>query len=195
MKVTRISPEIGAVSIDDARKQLRIDPDDTSQDVIILELVQTATSEVEKFTGLQLMQADYTIFARSFSKRLAVPVYPLLGITSIAYYNEAGDLITLDPSNYMVEIINGEGVIRFSNVDEIVLNQDRAYPLTINAKVGHGAIGANTAQQYAAIPTLARRSIMAKITSWYDKREDYYTPGQMKASDILLVPLCRNWPS
>jgi uncharacterized phiE125 gp8 family phage protein len=194
MKVVRTTPENQlAVSLEDARAQLRVDPDDTSQDVIISDLIASATADVEKFTGLQLLQASYDIFIRSFPRSLAIPVYPFIKVTGVAFIDADGDMQQVAENDYTVENVGGEAVIRF-NLD-VSLSNDVTYPVSISVVAGHGADGATTQQQQAAIPKAARRSIMAKITSLYDKREDYYAPNQMKASDLLLVPITRNWPN
>jgi hypothetical protein len=55
-----------AVSLVQARRWARVDSDDTTQDPVLLGLIQAATEMAQNFTGRQLVSAKYKMFLPSF---------------------------------------------------------------------------------------------------------------------------------
>jgi uncharacterized phiE125 gp8 family phage protein len=195
MKAFRTTPEDQLalpVTLAEVKEQLNFDPDDDTRDEILTELVRAAVSEVESFTGLQLMPALYDIKLSVFVSKLMVSVAPVVGVTAIKYKNESNQEITLNSDQYTIEVIGMDAFIHIKQQD-VQLSQDVAFPVTITVMAGFSGAG-NQADQRAAVPSRAKRSILLKVASWFEKREDHYSPGMMKSSDLLLVPICRNWP-
>ena len=184
MKVIRITPLAAAVDYDAAKKQLNLDPDDNSQQDFVGDLLLAATQEVENFTSLTLTPTDYNVKITHFASRVVLPLFPVGAVTGVTYVDDAGAMQTLATDHYDVDNYGGECIVRF-NGDKPALDLGIPFPVSIAVSAGYAA---------DALPPQARRSILMKITSWFEKREDHYSPGQMKSSDLLLVPISRNFP-
>jgi uncharacterized phiE125 gp8 family phage protein len=186
MRTTRITPILPAISYEDAKRQLNLDPDDNSQQDLIMDFALAATQEVELYTAVTMMESQFEVALTHFQSRVVVPVFPVQEVVRVEYYDENGDLQILPQSEYQVDIHGGECVVRF-NGDKPATDLEQSFPVDVIVKAGYDSL--------ANVPAIARRSILMKITSYYEKREDHYAPGQMKSSDLLLVPICRNFPS
>jgi uncharacterized phiE125 gp8 family phage protein len=196
MKAIRITPESELklpITLQEVREQLNFDPDDTSRDALLTELMVTATSEVELFTGLQLMQAEYQIKSVSVGSGMAIPVAPVVGVAGISYLDVNGVSQTIPADQYHLEQLGIESILHV-HATGLQFSNKVAFPVTINLTAGFGVAGSTEVQQRAIVPSKAKRAILMKVASWFEKREDHYSNGAMKASDLILVPICRNFP-
>jgi hypothetical protein len=117
---------------------------------------------------------------------------PLVGVTAISYKDADGNDVSLASDQYNTELLGPDAIIHIKP-QSVQLSQDVAFPVTITLMAGYSNSN-DEAVQRAAVPSRAKRSIMLKVSSWFEKREDHYSSGAMKSSDLLLVPICRNWP-
>ena len=174
MKVIRTTPEDQLalpVTLAEVKEQLNFDPDDDTRDEILTELVRAGVSEVESFTGLQLMPALYEIKMSVFVSKVMVPVAPVVGVTSITYKNAANQEVTLANDQYTVEALGTDTIIHIKP-QQVALSEDVGFPVSINVMAGFSGAG-DEATQRAAVPSRAKRSILLKVASWFEKREDH----------------------
>jgi uncharacterized phiE125 gp8 family phage protein len=74
------------VTLQAARSQCRLTDDDTTHDDLLLELIKTATNEVETVCNIALVERTVRYDMQGFAYRdLCLPVYPVKSITNIKY--------------------------------------------------------------------------------------------------------------
>ena len=83
------------------RQMLRLEPDETHQDVVISSFASTARARIEAFIRQRLIIREMTYVESGFPRAaLVLPIAPIVSITSVAYVDAAGVVQTLAASGY-----------------------------------------------------------------------------------------------
>lgn len=90
-----------ALTLEDARRHLRLEPEDTSMDEEIASMVASATSMIETDTGLALIKRTVVFYADHIPKSIALPVWPVISVVSVKYADpdEAEEMVAPDAYN------------------------------------------------------------------------------------------------
>jgi uncharacterized phiE125 gp8 family phage protein len=104
-------PTTEPISVDEAKLHLR-EPYD-AQDTLIQSLIIAVREHVEFFTRRALAKQSWRLSIDEFpcNGRIRLPMPPLSAVTSIKYTDLAGAEITLDPSQYVVDLASLPGKI------------------------------------------------------------------------------------
>lgn len=98
--VTLAGPEIGPVTLSDARDSLHIEEDDESFDRQLELYIAASLQQIETLTMTRLITQTVLLQAGCFSDLGRLPIGPIQSITSIVYLDTSGVVRTLDPSLY-----------------------------------------------------------------------------------------------
>ena len=100
MREILISKQPSPVSLSEAKNWLRVDY--TEDDSLITELIESATTQVEEFTGYCMREKVYEFYYDEAKDFVEFPYRPLAEVQLVEYYDGSG---WLGFSNY--RIING----------------------------------------------------------------------------------------
>jgi uncharacterized phiE125 gp8 family phage protein len=96
-----------AVSLVEAKAHLRVDASD--DDTLITALITAATEMAEQATGRAIMPQTYALTLDAFPTALELTRVPVASVTSIAYTDTAGAVITLSGSLYALDSADDNG--------------------------------------------------------------------------------------
>ncbi|QIG80104.1 head-tail connector protein [Stakelama tenebrarum] len=156
----------GFISLDNAKFQLRLEADDTSQDVYLADLIATAGKRIEKKTGFVCPQRiDEAFVFDGFEKELRLPLRPVdPDSIAIAYIDSSGE--TSSFADFRVFVRNG--------YTRIAPAFGKCWPatwcapavVTVTADVGF------VDEDDAAIPDDLKHAARLMLGSWYENREE-----------------------
>lgn len=160
------APAVEPVTAEDMHSHavITIDDDDTELGWYI----ETARQVVEVETNRQLITATWKMYLDSFPGVLGcirVPYPPLQSITSITYYDAAGDLQTLSSDDYQVDTDAEPGRI-IPEPGEVwpTTEHGRLQAVTITYKAGFGDAATD-------VPQSLKQAIMMLTAHYYEHRE------------------------
>lgn len=171
--------ELEVVSLAKAKKQLRIDTDQTDEDDLIQSYIESSIEYCEKFIGGHIIPKDMTLTYDRFSKVIEFEAHPLKGITSVQYYKD-DTLETLDPAKYSLTKTND--TVYCLRLKEDAPDTDKRFDaVKIIAQVGF---------DNDVIPKPIVQAILLQLSNFYELRED--TPERIATtSEKLLRPFKR----
>jgi uncharacterized phiE125 gp8 family phage protein len=175
------APVALALTLDEAKKALRIDDDDTAFDMLIELWIRGVTAEAEHTTGCFFVNRPMRVTLDGFNCaiRLAAPTY---SVERVNFRDDAGALQVLDPQDYFVDRVSRPGYV--------VPASGKAWPATreINAVVidftaGFGPDATST-------PDCARLYILARLAEqWEPSTKDFKATSQSQYITRLLDPI------
>ena len=94
-------PALEPLTLDEAKLHLRVTS--TVDDDLITALIATARQRCESFTGLALIERDYSLFLDTWPDReILLPRPPLSAVSLINIYDGDGNAAAFDAANYAV---------------------------------------------------------------------------------------------
>lgn len=202
LKVTT-KPSQEPVSIDDIKEHLRIDG--TSDDAILYAYTVAARTHAEEYTGRTLIQTGYQMFLDSVvsagggyyweglktgseiatsNNHIEIAASPVIEVSSIKYYNEAGAEFTWAPSNYHVDTV--------SDVARIALRDGGTFPTDLRTVNGFEVnFTAGYGRSPYDVPEPIKMAIKMHVAYLYEHRGDferYPSPELPKPLRVLLNP-------
>lgn len=94
------APVVEPVTIEEAQQFLRGPVSDDN--AMILRHIAAASRWVENYTGRALVRQTWEMTLPNWCNAIELPKPPVASITSLKYYDTAGVLQTLDPSQYLL---------------------------------------------------------------------------------------------
>lgn len=160
------APTDEPVTLDDARLQCRIDYAD--EDDLLDSLIAAAREWVESSTHRALLTQTWDLKLDAFpcaGEAIVLPKSPLQSVTSVTYYDQAGDLQTWDDALYTVDAPSGaqagSGSI-YPNYREIYpATQDIPNAVIVRFVAGYGTSG-------ASVPASLRQAILMRVLDWWE---------------------------
>ena len=178
-------PEVEPVTLEEAKAHLRLDGD--ADDDYVSALIMAARERVELFLRRALITQDfeYTLDGFPASQVIDLPRPPLQSVEFIKYVDTAGNVQTLAPEDYVVDVSSSE-------IGRVALSWNRFWPITrssINSVVIQFAAGYGDAAE--DVPQVIRQGILIEVSNLYENREDVVV-GQnismLTLSERLLWP-------
>lgn len=174
-KQTHISPEL--VSVLQAKKQLKLDASDQSEDDLIEGYISAAIVDAENYTNTSIFEAKYLIEGAAFENNLAIKLNPAQSAV-ISYINTAGATVVLGAENY-----------RLRNLDsfqkEIYYKTFSALPAVKADTDNAVSILVTTGYTATTLPMAIYQAILLKVSNYYEQRNDG-VEVLTKASENLL---------
>lgn len=175
--VTVESPQDRAVTLEEARQQLRLDGHD--EDLLLGAKLDAAQAELEQLTGLKLCEQTLELQLESWSDEIIVPLRPCL-VAEIHYTAANGATIILPESHYVARKRHGFTRIRpASGKSWPELGPDGLIQVTLSA--GFAENDPDLA--------IARAAILVKTASLFENREG----APCLAFDTLAAQLQSRW--
>lgn len=174
-------PAALAVSMEEAKQNLRIDADDIALDMLIEIWIRGITAEAEHTAGCFFVNRKMRVTLDTFSAavRLAAPTF---SVESVKYNDTAGVQQVLDPQDYYVDKVSRPGYV--------VPGTGKTWPSTaaINAVVVDFTAGFGA--DAASMPDCARLYIIARLAEqWEPSTKDFKATSQSQYITRLLDPI------
>jgi uncharacterized phiE125 gp8 family phage protein len=151
------APAAPAVSLADAKANLRIEADDTALDGLVTAYVQGITKFAEHLTGGAFISQTWRTTLPAFPKAIRLARSPLIAIASVKYIDPDGAEQTLPAESYVVD---GEYIVPAYGVTWPATRL-QANAVTVEASYGFGA-------DETAVPANVRLYIIAKLVEQFD---------------------------
>lgn len=154
------SPAVMAVTLADAKAQLRIDADDTAFDTQLVIWVAGITAEAEHATGRAFVNRSMRVTLDAFPDAIRLSA-PTSSVESVKFVDVDGQEQTLDPIDYYVDKVTEPGYI--------VPASGRTWPATatrVNVVVVDYTAGYGT--DATTVPAGARLYILARLAEMWD---------------------------
>ena len=159
-----VDSSVEPVTLDQAKRHLREDLDDTNNDDDISELIQAARLDAENRLQRTLIEATWRLRLDAFPPAIELPMPPILSVVAVKYLDEAGVEQTLDPQDYTLDNANEPGFI--------VPAYGRAWPstraainaVTVDYRAGYGSDASSVPRPIVAWIKLA-------LADLYESRE------------------------
>jgi len=163
------APSFEPVTLAEAQTHLIIN----GQDDYINSLIKTSRIMVERYLNRSLMIQTWTAYTDRWCREFYLPYAPLLGVSSLKYYNDAGTLTTLAASNYFVSTVDEPGELEFiHDFTGPTLQQGRPNPIEIVFTSGYSSSATETTQQ-AAVPAPMKHAMKVLMTDMHEHRGQY----------------------
>ena len=183
--LTRVTPTTYsmAISVDDAKAHSRIDA--TAEDSLLEDYIKAATRYAETYTGLTLLDTDWTYTSSGFpgSRLLELPTGPIIEVDSITYLDTAGSSQTFSSDNYSLVKTQLGGYVQLEQDSEWPETYGDVDDVTVTFAAGFG-------DEAADIPPDIRLGVRQLVAHWYEIREPVIVgvsiaPVSMSAERLL----------
>jgi uncharacterized phiE125 gp8 family phage protein len=142
------------ITLEEAKRRLRIEPEFIDEDVDIVSIIVEATEEAEGYLDEDILDTTVVHAVTDFSSNcVKVQESPLQSITSIKYLDDNGDEQTVDAANYTLKHGQQLFVIEFDS--SIVTDL-----LTVTFKTGYASA--------SVCPAFIKKAIKHKVVDLYD---------------------------
>ena len=105
------APTEMAVSLADAKLNLRIESDDTSLDALIAAWIEGITGHAEHYMGRAIINQTWRVTLDRFPDAVKLTMPPLVSVSHLKYYDLDNVQQTLDPQDYTVDSESEPGYI------------------------------------------------------------------------------------
>jgi uncharacterized phiE125 gp8 family phage protein len=174
MLLRRITPAASLpIALGEARDHLNEPP--VEHDVLIAGFIATACDMIAEMSGRVLAQETWAASWPAISGDLVLPKSPVIGVTSITYYDLTDTLQTANLADFYV----------FQDQDRSIV-RPKARKLWPTGIIREDAITVTFTAGYASVPPALRTAAMMLIGHLYDNREAVVT-GTITATLPLAV--------
>lgn len=164
--IVTVAPVGEPLTLADARLQLRLDEEDTDQDDHVKKLIAAARAHIENFYGIPIIRQTRQTHLFSFGRD---PIW--LGdahdieVTLIQYYDAAGVLQTLAPTDYLVDHISRPAKLWPATM--------KAWPSALSRPSGVQITWQGGWPDAAAVPADLAHALKLLIGHWDQNREAF----------------------
>jgi uncharacterized phiE125 gp8 family phage protein len=174
-------PSNPPVTADEARSRLRIDS--SAENSLIEALITAATAHLDGWTGIlgrcvvsQTWRQDFDSF--SGCRRLRLPLFPVISITSVMYDDVNDAEQTISASNYSLLSDALGSYVRFKDAFAIPSVHDDPPAVRVTYVAGHAADSAEMA--------VIKHAILLMVGHWFENREEVVVGPSI---DVRQLPL------
>lgn len=183
IKITT-APATEPVTATEAKLHCRVDH--STEDAVFTRLIEVARLQCEAISKRSFITRTYTAYLDCWPGGLIeLPYPPLLGITSIKYYDNAGGAaVTINASNYVVDAISEPGRVALKtgvNWPSVTLREINGVEIIYTA--GYGADAADVPDQY-------KQAMLLLIGHLYENRESVVV---QQGVSLVQVPQAVEW--
>lgn len=161
-----ILPEavMNVITLQQAKKQLRIEETFTDEDELIQSYIDTAVEASEQYMNAHIYKKQMVITCDAFQKTLVFEAYPLRSVASIQYYKTGEETkTTLPVTEYYTTNQNlKQYVLNIKNIPADVA--DRYDAVTITLEIGY--------ESATKVPMPIKQAIKLQVSDMYERRED-----------------------
>ncbi len=162
------APEAEPVTVSEAKAFLRLGT--SSEDELIASLIRAAREDVERATGLALIDQTWrltldTVPQNGIALLLRHPVREVIAVTA---HGSEGEVSLVAANDWQADVISRPARLFFHRppAPQRVING-----IDIDFRAGFGEAGTD-------VPDLIRRAILALVAHWYEFRAGYGPDGE-----------------
>lgn len=169
------APSVEPVTLSEAKAHLRVESD--HEDLLILDLIKVARQELERQTGLCLIDQSWRLFLDQWPScgSIDLPLRPVKEISEIRIFDHEGNPGVLAPSGY---VLDAYGQMPKLHMQQMAIPSQKHNGIEIDIICGFGEIGSD-------VPDILRRAILVLAAHWFEFRGTY-TP---KDQPVSIPPL------
>lgn len=169
--IRTVEPTAEPVTLAEVKAHLRLDHD--SEDSLLDGLARGARQEVERATGLALLEQSWRLILDAWPRNgcASIALHPVREIISITAYGTEGEASLINPADYQVDLVSRPARIHFSRVPPALRAMNG---LEIDFVAGFGEAGVD-------VPDLLKRAILLLVGHWYEFRSGF-GPGDQPVS-------------
>jgi uncharacterized phiE125 gp8 family phage protein len=158
-----VQPAVEPVTLTEAKAHLRLDH--VSEDDLLAGLIRAAREEVERATGLALIDQDWRLALDEWPAGGAVllAVHPVKAVTSVTAYGSEGEASLVDPATYQADTLSRPARVHFGGEPKALRAMNG---IEIDFAAGFGEAGTD-------VPDLLRRAILLLVAHWYEFRAGF----------------------
>lgn len=181
-------PEVEPLSLEQARMQLKLDPDLTDENDLITDHIKGAREQCEDFCQRTFCESTwrYSLDAFPFEsyygnqEAIVLPMGPVIEIVSFGYVDQQGLPQALDPLMYRLATSGPREMVfpapwntswPFARCGSVAIEYRAGYP------------GAGSPPGAENVPARVRQTMRSIITRWFEKRD------QVDVDDLLMAGL------
>lgn len=165
MRVSEVAPApLPAVTLDEAKRQLNIDPADLTDDPLLTQNIAAASKWAESYTGRAFVTRNCIGYLKAFPRVVEMPKPPLGDVTAIKYKDGNGVEQTVVADVY--EVVNPDpkynGEIHLLPGKTWPVVQSSAIPISIEFAAGW--------PDQAAVPEDIKQGILYIVAHYFETR-------------------------
>ena len=179
-------PSETPVSLELVKQHLRSEPEDGEYNALVLGYLEAAVSYLDGHAGILgrcLVSQTWKQEFDSFARCLRLPMLAL-SVVSTVYTNSAGQLLTVNQSNYALQHDARGSYVRFKDDFDAPGDLYQVKAVAVTFECGFGAA--------TAVPAAIRNAILLMVGHWYANREEVVTGTSATqlpmAAQALLAP-------
>lgn len=159
------SPSNLPVSLVELKSHLRLSPSDTTHDDQLTLLLEAATERLEQDLDRQIMAATYRHTQFDWNKNdntngaICLNRKAVTAVTSVSYVDEDGNSVTLDPSDYIVDLVR-YCVFPAVDTEWPTVHPNHPSAVTVEYSAGYGSEG-------STVPRLLKQAILLCVGKWF----------------------------
>ncbi len=169
--IRTVDPAAEPVTLADVKAHLRLDGD--SEDELLNGLVRAAREDVERATGLALIEQNWRLALDDWPREgcVSVPLHPVREILAVTAYGSEGEASVIAPSGYQTDIASRPARVHFDGPPGALRAMNG---IEIDFVAGFGEAATD-------VPDLLRRAIILLVAHWYEFRASF-GPGDQPVS-------------
>ena len=179
-------PAFKCVTLTDAKLHLRVDNSD--EDSMIETYLDAAIEACESYTDRCLQQRDWILTLQDWPSinMVAIPLAPLVSVSSIKYRDADNVLQTVDPSLYLIGAPKSDHPwISFTSEFTSPTLSSEPDPVEITVTAGYDQDDASVFVGYLQLPKRAKAAILLEVGNLYANRESVQArPGLSAAVEL-----------
>ena len=160
-------PATEPVTLAEAKAFLRLD--DSAEDTLVATLIAAARLHIEATTGRALLSQSWRMVLDGWPQERAVrlPVSPLLSLTTVMAYDEAGGAHAIGLAQFQTEAAPARLLLPATVEGMPVLRQRQGIEIDYTAGYGNGA---------SDVPADLRQALLVLVGSWFEHRDSASEP-------------------
>lgn len=163
-----VEPAAEPVTVADAKAHLRLSH--AGEDELIAGLIRAAREEVERGTGMALIEQGWRLTLDRWpdGDHVALLRHPVREILAVTVFGSEGEGSVIDPGTYAADLVSRPARLHF---------RDRPRPeramngIEIDFTAGFGEAGTD-------VPDLLKRAMLTLVAHWYEFRAAYGAADQ-----------------
>ena len=168
-------PEIEPLTLEEARKQCRIDPDITGEDDLIQGWIKAARRQAEQYTKRSFIERTLELALTDFPRdtldpgcdRIDLPQGPVIAVLGVSYLNSDGTRTELAADQWVEGLTDEPAFI--ASLSGWPTGRVRTGGVLITYRAGYP--GAGSPPDASGVPEEVKQRMRAIVTRYYEKRE------------------------
>ena len=155
-----VDPSVEPVTLVDVKANLRLDHN--SEDTLLTGLIRAARDEVEKSTGLALIDQSWRLALDRWPRNgcALIAKHPVKQVLSVTTYGPDGEASVLAPGSYQLDAMSRPARLHLSSETAPLRAMNG---IEIDFLAGYGEAGTD-------VPDLLRRAIQVLVAHWFEFR-------------------------